>query len=514
MYKCPVCEKETSSLLCPHCGFDGSCNYEAYPSLKTLPGRVDSIRARKAALEEKQKDLLRCPACGSTSLSVDKSLQFSCNSCHHRFSPHRPAETAERKELPKPEPVRSKAVENYLTGLGVVEKIKQEQAAQEAKKPTVSPKPAPKPDNRRKGAARILVAAICILACAGIAAALLSNRGKPSLDVNALPIREEVKTLVAAGTEDTYAYMDGSRLEQYFDDGGLEAARIYKDKDGQIEYLFTAEYDGSGKVLEHLTFDGTGALVRTDNFTRNVDGEWTEHLVTLKDGTLGRKFQKTFTPDGSIQREAEWAADGSLVKEELSQYDDAGNYTGCTHLDGSSEQHTKDGNGNSWSTMLDADGNITGRTEFRHDENGVQTGTYYYDAAGALLNWNEWIRNAQDQITKRTDYNADGTVDRIVEHDYDAEGNETAYRTYRADGSMETETVRLYSSGGTDIGFFSTNYGKTTSTDRTEYVESIIGTLHKQFGQDRSDFYYGDVVSDFNVLGLMEDYISAHPIAG
>ena len=205
--------------------------------------------------------------------------------------------------------------------------------------------------------------------------------------------------------------MDGSRLERYFDDGGLEAARIYKDKDGQIEYLFTAEYDGSGNVLKHLTFDSTGTLVRTDSFARNADGEWTEHLVTLKDGTLGRKFQKTFTPDGSIQREAEWAADGSLVKEELSQHDDAGNYTGCTHLDGSSEQHTKDGNGNSWSTMLDADGNITGRTEFRHDENGVQTGTYYYDAAGALLNWNEWIRNAQDQITKRTDYNADGTVD-------------------------------------------------------------------------------------------------------
>ena len=119
MYKCPVCEKESSSLLCQNCGFDSSCNYEAYPSLKTISGRVDSIRARKAALEEKQKDLLRCPACGSTSLSVDKSLQFSCNSCHYRFSPHRPAETAERKALPKPEPVQLK-VDNYLAGLSVV----------------------------------------------------------------------------------------------------------------------------------------------------------------------------------------------------------------------------------------------------------------------------------------------------------------------------------------------------------------------------------------------------------
>lgn len=517
MYQCPVCGRASSTLLCSNCGFDGSCNYEAYPSLKALSAQIPSIRARKADLAEREKDLLRCPACGSTSLSVDRSLQCTCGSCRHRFSLQPPAkkteragkaEAAEKKEPLKQDPSRSKTVENYLAGLGVVEKIQQEQTAQAAQKPPVSPRPAPKPKDGKKTAARLLIAALLILGVVGGAAVLLRKDSKPSLDVNTLPISEAIKTLVAAGTEDTYTYVDGSRLEQYFDDSGLEAARIYMDKSGEIEYVFAAEYDGSENMTEQLTFDGTGALIRTDSFTRNPDGEWTEHRITLKDGASGGKYQRTFTPDGGIELYAEWAADGTLVEETRNFFAEEGGYTGCTYLDGSSEQYTEDKDGTAWSTMLDADGKITGKTEFRHDENGICTGTYYYDAEGALLNWNEWVYNAQGQVTKRTDFNADGTVDGIYEYDYNAEGKETATRIYDANGTQEQETITILSSGGTDVGTVNTGYGENASTDRYEYVESITGTIHKSFSQNRSDGYYGNAVSDYNVLGLRESYIS------
>ena len=33
MWKCPVCETEYGDVtVCPRCGFDGSCDYEQYPT--------------------------------------------------------------------------------------------------------------------------------------------------------------------------------------------------------------------------------------------------------------------------------------------------------------------------------------------------------------------------------------------------------------------------------------------------------------------------------------------------
>ena len=31
--KCPVCDQENPSMLCPRCGFDASRDYEKYPTL-------------------------------------------------------------------------------------------------------------------------------------------------------------------------------------------------------------------------------------------------------------------------------------------------------------------------------------------------------------------------------------------------------------------------------------------------------------------------------------------------
>ena len=54
MWKCPVCEKENSMLLCESCGFDGSCDFERYPSLGRFAGTMDSVASRKAQVLELQ----------------------------------------------------------------------------------------------------------------------------------------------------------------------------------------------------------------------------------------------------------------------------------------------------------------------------------------------------------------------------------------------------------------------------------------------------------------------------
>ena len=54
MWKCPVCETEYDALTaCPRCGFDGSCDYEHYPTPFTVAG-AKSTRALRRGWGQKQ----------------------------------------------------------------------------------------------------------------------------------------------------------------------------------------------------------------------------------------------------------------------------------------------------------------------------------------------------------------------------------------------------------------------------------------------------------------------------
>ena len=54
MRKCPVCETECGALtVCPKCGFDGSCDYERYPTAFTVRN-ARSTRALRREWEQKQ----------------------------------------------------------------------------------------------------------------------------------------------------------------------------------------------------------------------------------------------------------------------------------------------------------------------------------------------------------------------------------------------------------------------------------------------------------------------------
>ena len=54
MWKCPVCETEYGDVtVCPKCGFDGSCDYERYPTA-FMVRNARSTRALRREWEQKQ----------------------------------------------------------------------------------------------------------------------------------------------------------------------------------------------------------------------------------------------------------------------------------------------------------------------------------------------------------------------------------------------------------------------------------------------------------------------------
>lgn len=52
--KCPVCDRENTSILCRQCGFDSSRDYGKYPTFGPV-GRAPSVSALRKQWQQKQK---------------------------------------------------------------------------------------------------------------------------------------------------------------------------------------------------------------------------------------------------------------------------------------------------------------------------------------------------------------------------------------------------------------------------------------------------------------------------
>ena len=83
MSQCPVCKKESTAIVCPDCGFDRSCHYEAYPTLFALTGKIDAVSKRIAARTVKPRmDLLQCPNCKNNAFSIElRTRRHVCLQC-------------------------------------------------------------------------------------------------------------------------------------------------------------------------------------------------------------------------------------------------------------------------------------------------------------------------------------------------------------------------------------------------------------------------------------------------
>ena len=104
---CAVCNSPLNEKgTCPVCGFDPGRDYEAYPSLMPLEG-AKPLSALRSDWQARNRDLLRCPACGDMRFQFDTTKQeFLCCSCGVRFPLQAAPEqkpVAPTEEIPTPD---------------------------------------------------------------------------------------------------------------------------------------------------------------------------------------------------------------------------------------------------------------------------------------------------------------------------------------------------------------------------------------------------------------------------
>ena len=148
------------------------------------------------------------------------------------------------------------------------------------------------------GVKQLALLALAALLLVGLISAVTgSEGGRTRAQLEPYGLEKSIENMLLAGTEEIYTYPDGTWMEFYYDDAGQEIYRVYVNTENDIENLFEARYDDSGRLVYHQSFDGEGNLLRADSYDFHSSEDTAQRRITLGDG---RSFQgqSTFDENG------------------------------------------------------------------------------------------------------------------------------------------------------------------------------------------------------------------------
>lgn len=284
----------------------------------------------------------------------------------------------------------------------------------------------------RKPKKRLITVAAAVavtLAVAGAAIGIISGEKAPaasgagsqsgSLAVTSITdCQNRIDALMASCTMEVFDYRNGAKMELYFDDQDNECLRIFINDEGREQFLFLAEYDSEGRILEEFGFDNQ-VLVRHTTWTRNADGNITEILEYGENGVLLEKSQVTYDSQGREVSRTRVDGEGRTLLQAQSSYDSRGRetYSG-TNEDGSKfvQTYTEDGKIEE-SINTDQNGAFLSRTVYKYNSSGNQTEYLSYDENDQLSYRSQYhyIGNLQVGFTSHSYYNGN---EHISEYDY------------------------------------------------------------------------------------------------
>ena len=297
-------------------------------------------------------------------------------------------------------------------------------------------------------AAVAAVAAVVIGIAAGSGSG--SNSGSGSGSGSGSPakanVQKQVEKLTESCTMEAYHYRNGAKMELYFNDQDKESLRIFTNEEGKDEYIFIAEYNEDGLLMEENSYEGETLAYRNVWF-RNEAGKVTKILHYKENDVPDGKTQVTYDDNNREISRVDTDGNGNITMQASSTYDAQGNET-CTYVyeDGSSYVAVYSSGGKILEgTSLDRNGNQTYRTEYLYDEAGKRTESISYDDGG--------------QLSSRSEYHYRGDLEiGYTNHSY-YDGNESIYEYEYIFGPRDIQFGQTYENG--------------ESNRYTEYVESI-----------------------------------------
>ena len=335
-------------------------------------------------------------------------------------------------------------------------------------------KPRPTPQKQKKPQAKsrsrkflwpVLAAVLlCCLAFAltGGTRSAGSKGGRTSADLAPFQVGESVKELLLAGTEETYTYPDGTRMEFYFNEDGKEVCRAYVDAEGSIENLFTMLYDSSGRLTAQWIYDSQGTLLREDTYDFHSSADTAQHRIELADGSFYQGVS-TFDQAGNEAFELPHG-DGSKT---VTRYNSQGLLIGRAEYDAAGEI------GDNW--LMD---DVTPLYAVR--DTVIGKAVSYGDRL--------YVWGLRGNPIKEYDVDKDTTYIAYSVTVYDMMGTRQEWISYNPDGVAVSHSVYQYDANGTYCGYEDTYYvvrdSAVTSRIVTQYNQDDVGISSVTYDAD------------------------------
>ena len=271
---------------------------------------------------------------------------------------------------------------------------------------TVTKKKSPKnPPKKRPLGAIAAIAAVAVLAGAAFAATRLPGKksgtpptapppsadSAPVVDLSDMDLQKRIDQVIKTCTLENYTYSNGSRLELYFDDQDRECLRIFINDAGQDEFIFLAEYDSQGNVLELYGLEGED-LMRYTTWIRKDNGDMIRRLQYEGNGTLIDTLEITYDSQGREASRTRTDGTGNVLLRASSTYDSKGRETYSGTYD----------NGNRFVTHYDENGNVIDSITKDSNDKQISRTSYTYDTNGNTLEYSYY--DEKDKLSYQCTY--------------------------------------------------------------------------------------------------------------
>lgn len=214
----------------------------------------------------------------------------------------------------------------------------------------------------------------------------------------------------------------------YDKEDGKLYREVYYNSNGLKYQSIIHEYDGFGRPAKDIELGENDAPVSYTAYEYNKDGLKTAELVYSATGPEEYEF--------AYRTDFEYDASGNCTRSQRTENDTVVAVTLYSYAENGVLIKEEQYEGEdfcicAYEYEVDANGNII--KCLRHD---------YME--GAQLE-DRYSYNSDNQVVAVVSYDAEGNVISRIEHDYDAEGNETKYSVYDAQGGLQSTTQNEYS---------------------------------------------------------------------
>ena len=288
---------------------------------------------------------------------------------------------------------------------------------------------------------KLILLSVCALSLASCGNSTKNDDSAKKTDAQQMELKEKVKSF----TEFYVTVKDGElkkgnkKQSWIFDEQGTLIQREKYNYNGELNNKWTFTHDANGNLTEKINYSASDSILSKWIIKNDENGNPLEEIVFITDDSIDCKYTFVYDEAGNKIEEATFNGDSSLYSKITYKYNERNLMTEMCEYNEDDMLITK------WVYEYDKDDNKSVTSNYSFDGELYKRWTYKYDKQehkmkevdmfnqnGELNSKITFIYDMEGNVTEKTYYNPDGTVQIKWNTKYDSKRNRTVFSEFYA----------------------------------------------------------------------------------